>query len=194
MWPPRLSEKQAQGRDWEQAALRHLKRHGLALVEANFSCKGGEIDRPQLMFAALDAGQLRQVRSALGTSLPTYAVSAANPGRTPGVSVPELDGIRLLDMPWTTQPDHPQVMIYPRPLEAQPVDGSLDMQRLYALGIDAFRVARELALRPGANFELDGVTGRLSVRMNNGAWTLRRDETAAVYRDGIGFEAVQIAQ
>ena len=44
MWPPRLSAKQAQGRDWEQAALRHLQRHGLALIEANFTCKGGELD------------------------------------------------------------------------------------------------------------------------------------------------------
>jgi outer membrane PBP1 activator LpoA protein len=150
-----------------------------------------DIDRPQLVFAALDAGQLRQVRSAIGTSLPTYAVSAANPGGTNGNPAPELDGVRLLDMPWTTQPDHPQVVKYPRPLAAQ-AGNPLDMQRLYALGIDAYRVARELALRPGANFELDGVTGRLSVRMNNGAWSLRRDETAAVYRDGIGFEAVPL--
>jgi putative endonuclease len=44
MWPLRLSPKQEQGRRWEQAALAHLKRHGLALVEANFRCKGGEID------------------------------------------------------------------------------------------------------------------------------------------------------
>ncbi|MEN3276469.1 MAG: putative endonuclease [Massilia sp.] len=44
MGPPRLSEKQAQGRDWEQVALRHLQRHGLALIELNFTCKGGEID------------------------------------------------------------------------------------------------------------------------------------------------------
>lgn len=152
-----------------------------------------DIDRPQLVFAALDAGQLRQVRSALGTSLPTYAVSAANPGRAPGMSVPELDGIRLLDVPWTVQPDHPQVMVYPRPVDTGP-DNSLDMQRLYALGIDAFRVAHELAQRPGADFELDGVTGRLSVRMSNGTWTLRRDEATAVYRDGIGYEAVTSAQ
>jgi outer membrane PBP1 activator LpoA protein len=122
--------------------------------------------------------------------MPTYAVSVANPGRTPGVANPELDGIRLLDVPWTVQPDHPQVMIYPRPVDAE----SLDMQRLYALGIDAFRVAREIAQRPGADFELDGVTGRLSVRMNNGAWTLRRTEAAAVYRDGIGYEAVTAGQ
>lgn len=39
-----LSGKQAQGRDWEQAALRYLRRHGLVLIEANFTCKGGEID------------------------------------------------------------------------------------------------------------------------------------------------------
>ena len=39
-----LSEKQAQGRDWEQTALRYLRRHGLVLVDANFTCKGGEID------------------------------------------------------------------------------------------------------------------------------------------------------
>ena len=149
-----------------------------------------EVDRPDLVFAALNASQLRQVRSAIGTSLPTYAVSAANPGRTPGAAWPELDGVRVLDLPWTVQPDHPQVMLYPRPLDAD----TLDMQRLYALGIDAFRVAREVARQPDSSFELDGVTGRLSVRANNGAYALRRQEAAAVYRDGIGFEAVNIGQ
>ena len=44
MWGKRLSDKQRQGQGWEQAALAHLRRHGLELVEANFSCKGGEID------------------------------------------------------------------------------------------------------------------------------------------------------
>ena len=44
MWGERLSDKQRQGRQWEQAALAHLRRHGLALVEANFQCKAGEID------------------------------------------------------------------------------------------------------------------------------------------------------
>lgn len=145
-----------------------------------------EIDRPDLVFAALDANQLRQVRSAIGTSLPTYGVSAANPGRTAGAGWPELDGVRMLDLPWTIQPEHPQVMVYPRPVDAD----TLDMQRLYALGIDAFRVAREVAQHPGSGFELDGVTGRLSVRMNNGAYAVKRQEAAAVYRDGLGFEAV----
>lgn len=44
MWPTRLSHKQEQGREWEEAALAYLQGHGLVLVEANFRCKLGEID------------------------------------------------------------------------------------------------------------------------------------------------------
>jgi putative endonuclease len=44
MWPTRLSRKQEQGREWEEAALTYLQGHGLVLVEANFRCKLGEID------------------------------------------------------------------------------------------------------------------------------------------------------
>ena len=44
MWAKRLSPKQQQGRAGEQAALVSLQRRGLTLVEANFSCGGGEID------------------------------------------------------------------------------------------------------------------------------------------------------
>jgi putative endonuclease len=44
MWPARLSPKQRQGQSWEEQALTYLKAKGLKLVEANFRCKGGEID------------------------------------------------------------------------------------------------------------------------------------------------------
>jgi putative endonuclease len=45
MWPlKKLSPKQAQGRDWEQVARQYLEQRGLKMVEANFTCKGGEID------------------------------------------------------------------------------------------------------------------------------------------------------
>lgn len=48
MWPltafKKLSRKQAQGRHWEHVARRHLEQHGLTFVEANFTCKGGELD------------------------------------------------------------------------------------------------------------------------------------------------------
>ena len=145
-----------------------------------------QVDPPQLVFAALDAVQLRQVRSAIGTSLPTYGTASINPGRDPASAAPELSGVRILDLPWTVQPEHPLVASYPRWGDAS---SGFDMQRLYALGIDAFRIARELALRPNGAFELDGVTGRLSVDMNAaGAPAFRRVETGTIYRDGV-FEA-----
>jgi outer membrane PBP1 activator LpoA protein len=137
------------------------------------------IDPPALLFAALDVVELRQVRAQTGTAIPCYAGSAGNPGRAPGMTVPELDGLRVVDLPWLVQPDAPAVMVYPRPLES---DQSLTMNRLYALGIDAFLVARELALRPGAPFVVDGVTGHLEA--DPGASRLQRREAMAVYRGG----------
>ncbi|NHZ95098.1 YraN family protein [Massilia sp. CCM 8734] len=44
MWPARLSGKQRQGQLWEQKALDYLQGQGLRLVEANYRCRGGEID------------------------------------------------------------------------------------------------------------------------------------------------------
>ncbi len=150
-----------------------------------------QTDQPQLVFAALDATQLRQVRSAIGTSLPTYGTASINPGRDPATSAPELSGVRILDLPWTVQPEHPLVTSYPR---WDAGTGGFDMQRLYALGIDAYRIARELALHPGSAFEIDGVTGRLSVDMGAGNAAFRRVETGTVYRDGGVFESVAFGQ
>jgi putative endonuclease len=60
MWPARLSGKQDQGRRWEQAALAHLAQRGLKLVEANFRCKGGEIDLVMRDRATLVFVEVRQ--------------------------------------------------------------------------------------------------------------------------------------
>lgn len=144
-----------------------------------------EIDPPDLLFAALDVFELRQLASHDGaqacTTIPCYGGSSVNPGRGAGTSLPELNGLRLVDIPWLVQPDNSAVMVYPRPDEsARP----LYMSRLYALGIDAFRVAREAALHPGAPIAIDGVTGQLATDGNGESSRLLRRETPAVYRDG----------
>jgi len=149
-----------------------------------------EIDPPDLLFAALDGTSLRAVRAGtttITTAIPCYGGGAANPGRAAEPDTSPLDGVRILDLPWVVLPDHPAVMVYPRPLAPEQ---PLDMDRLYALGIDAFRVARELALRGGAPFGMDGVTGRLDAVANpGGRLELRRREAAVVVRSG-GFEPV----
>lgn len=147
---------------------------GNALAELRARLSG---EPPQLVYAALDANGLRQVRSAIGTSLPTYGSASVNPGLDPGSVPAELAGVRFLDLPWTVQPDHPAVAAYPRWSNG---GQGLDPQRLYALGIDAYRVARELAQRPSGSFELDGATGRLSVNMGQGERAFRRVETGVV--------------
>ena len=136
---------------------------------------------PGLLFAALDPDQLRQVRGILGTELPAYGTSSVNPGADAGVAPAELDGTRLLDLPWQIQADHPAVMIYPRWSGAP---RTLDMDRLYALGIDAYRIARAMALRPGADFRMDGVTGRLAVSFSGGQARFERMQSGAVYEAG----------
>jgi outer membrane PBP1 activator LpoA protein len=138
-----------------------------------------EIDPPEVLFAALDVVELRQVRVQTGTAIPLYTGGAGNPGRAPGTSYAELNGLRVVDLPWLIRPDNPAVMVYPRPIDSEQ---SLTMSRLYALGIDAFLVARELGLRPGSPFIIDGVTGHLEV--DAGSQRLRRREAMAVYRDG----------
>jgi putative endonuclease len=60
MWPLKLSAKQRQGQGWEQQAQLHLQKHGLRLVEANFRCKGGEIDLIMRDGAALVFVEVRQ--------------------------------------------------------------------------------------------------------------------------------------
>jgi outer membrane PBP1 activator LpoA protein len=81
-------------------------------------------------------------------------------------------------MPWHVEPEHPAVMAYPK----APAHYSVEMQRLYALGIDAFRVARQMNAG-GASFELDGVTGRLRYD-SQGPARIDRVSVAAQYRGG----------
>lgn len=151
------------------------------LSEAALGQLRSQVDaaQPALLFAALDASQAAQVRGALGAGLPAYGTSSVNPG--PENVMTELDGLHLLDLPWEVQPAHQAVMVYPR---WNTGGGTLDIDRLYALGIDAFRVAREITLHPGADFQIDGVTGRLSGSFGNGPARFERVQPTAVYQAG----------
>jgi uncharacterized protein len=110
-----------------------------------------------MAFLALDLQRSRLARPYLDP-LFLYATSQVNPGDTGPLVGFDLAGVRFLDMPWLLQYDHPAVMIYPR----QAFGGALDLERLYALGIDAFRVAQTL-LSGTAESALDGVTGRIKL-------------------------------
>ncbi len=128
-----------------------------------------------MAFLALDFPRARIARPYLDP-LPLYATSQIHPGNAGPLAGFDLANVRFLDMPWLLQPDHPAVMIYPR----QDFQGALDLERLYALGIDAFRLAQGL-LEDRSDAPLDGVTGRLTLGRDR---QFVRDLTIAQFSDG----------
>jgi outer membrane PBP1 activator LpoA protein len=128
-----------------------------------------------MVFFALDFPRARIARPYFDP-LPLYATSQVHPGNTGPLASFDLANVRFLDMPWLLQPDHPAVMIYPRP----EFPDAADLQRLYALGIDAFRAARAL-LEARDDIRIDGVTGRLVLGRDR---QFIRELTAARYADG----------
>ena len=128
-----------------------------------------------MAFLALDVTRARLVRPYLG-ALPIYATSQVYPGNAGPLAGFDLAGVHFLDMPWLLQPDLPAVMAYPRP----DFHDAIELERLYALGIDAFRVMQSLlAGKPDVAF--DGVTGRITPGPNH---HFLRGLTAAQFTDG----------
>lgn len=134
-----------------------------------------EASDADMAFIALDLRRARRARAYLGT-LPLYGTSLVNPGEATPLVGFDLAGVRFLDMPWMLQPDHPAVMVYPR----ADYRDDIEFDRLYALGIDAYRIAL-LLLTGVPNTALDGVTGRLTLGRD---LQFTRTLTAAQFNDG----------
>ena len=132
--------------------------------------------RADIIFLAADANLARMVRPYLDANTPTYATSMVFGGNQIGRNV-DLNGVLFADMPWLLVPDHPAVMVYPRA-----ENFSIEQERLYALGIDAFRIASVMAQNPrlGEGSVLDGVTGQISLSDHQ----FQREMAAAQFRDG----------
>lgn len=138
--------------------------------------------KPEVVFIAGDPRTARFARPYLPTGTPVFATSHALDARAGTVANIDLESVRFLEMPWFVEKDHPAVMAYTRPEENMP----LDYERLYALGIDAWRLTQlilKAALSPNAAriiAPLDGVTGRLTL---DGAQFVRALSTVEM-RDG----------
>jgi len=122
-----------------------------------------ENSKADMAFIALEPAQARAIRPYIPATLPLYATSlSVNPRAETLVNL-DLQGLRYVEMPWFIQPDHPAVMAYPQP--ATPM--GVDQERLYAFGIDAYRVALHLLRGEARKAPLDGVTGRITLGPGN---------------------------
>ena len=162
--------------EFARSGGRHVAAHGYTSDAAQLARISQAVGRSgaDMAFLALDFQRGRVLRSYLD-ALPVYATSHIHPGNLGLLAGFDLEQVRFMDMPWILQPDHPAVMIY----QQRELQADLDLERLYALGIDAFRVAR--GLLDGSPVPLDGVTGRLTVSSDR---YYVRELTRAQFIDG----------
>jgi outer membrane PBP1 activator LpoA protein len=107
---------------------------------------------------------------------PVYASSQI----TDALSSPmlrDLDGVRYVEIPWLADPSNPAFARLPRANLGDPV-----LERLYALGADAFVIAELLASPvPPDRIELEGATGHLSLLPSR---LFAREGRVMLIRDG----------
>ncbi len=159
-----------------------LKLSGGSLSEVEFNGDPAPLldlkaNENSMVFLAVDATKAQLIRPYLPSKLPVYATSQVFFGDNETLINYELDGINFVDMPWLLQADHPAVMIYPR------MDPPLapDQERLYALGIDAFRLIQLMLNDQVHNaMPLDGVTGRINLY----GYTFERKSIPAIFEQG----------
>jgi len=116
-----------------------------------------ELAQSDAVFVAMGSADAAQLKAALPSDMTVYATSQLNSNQPD----PALAGIRFIDMPWFLTPQQAEVQRYPRPQAALTVQ----TERLYALGIDAYRIALLMArgkLTPDS-LHLHGVTGELNL-------------------------------
>jgi outer membrane PBP1 activator LpoA protein len=181
-----ISDDTTLSKRMRQAFVEEFARHGgITVAELDFGADQASLNKlrsaanlgvADMAFLALDFARARTVRPYLVNPLALYATSQVNAARGNPLVAHDLNLIRFVDMPWLLQADHPAVMVYPRPQFGD----AIDFERLYALGIDAFRIGLEL-LRQNRDPALDGVTGRIRLTRDQ---QFMRELTAAQYIDG----------
>jgi outer membrane PBP1 activator LpoA protein len=171
------------GRRMRQAFVQeYARRGGMIAAEYAFSAEPAALGKlrqavalgvADMAFLALDPAAAAKIRPYLGNTLALYGTSRINGG---AAAARDINLVRFTDMPWLLQPDHPAVMIYPR---AQFGD-TVDFERLYAFGIDAFRIGLEM-LRQTRTPLVDGVTGRIRLGADQ---QFEREPVIAQFTDG----------
>jgi hypothetical protein len=121
-------------------------------------------------------GALAPLARSFVPRLPAFASSLVNQDHDPA-ALRDLEGVVFVDVPWLVNPDHPALARLPRAAM-----GNAVLDRLYALGLDAFAVAGAFVDGVPARLAIDGATGRLT--LGDGRHIVR-EGTLAVFRQGV---------
>lgn len=111
------------------------------------------------VFFAANAKQTRLSRPFVGNERPVYATSQINPGHLSRTAIVDMSGIRYLDIPWILYPANADYAALNR-IRSK----SNDVERLFALGVDAWQLAVLLGHHEKVDF--DGLSGH--IRLGSG--------------------------
>ncbi len=131
--------------------------------------------------------QLRQLRPQLrfhdAGEIPIYATSQAFTGKPNRMMDSDLNGIRFCDMPWILDTDNGNRKLRRSIKKNFAVVPDSQINRLYALGVDAYNVIPALASLQSQSYErYDGETGTL---MMDDSGRLHRQLSWAVFERGV---------
>jgi len=130
--------------------------------------------RPDAALLALDGSSATLAKPYLGTTR-TYASGLVFERVTPAV-MRDLDGLVIVEIPWLVTPHAAQFANLPRK-----EFGSIALTRLYALGLDAFRVAQTLREGAPERLNFEGATGQVTLGEDR---QFQREGVFAVFRAG----------
>ncbi|MGL4994593.1 MAG: penicillin-binding protein activator [Deefgea sp.] len=157
-----LSQRMAQGFVQEWRKLNQSEAVVITVADARRDAaqlreqiKDGSVDA---IFLAMDGKMARLVRPYVGNDLPIYGTSQIDSSRLGRTALVDLTGIRFVDMPWIAVPDTDGFDLYNRTRSP-----SSDVERLFAMGIDAWRIAAQLLVNPQNPPAIDGATGVLTI-------------------------------
>jgi outer membrane PBP1 activator LpoA protein len=136
-----------------------------------------------MIFLAAGADQARITRPYLDLATPTYATSHIYDGASKSVQNVDLVAVHFVDLPWLVDPENPALSLF-RSNELLP---NAEMQRLYAMGLDACRLVPVIEAHPAPGKKiLDGATGSISLTETG---TLVRELPVAQFRnEGVALE------
>jgi len=121
-----------------------------------------------------------QLKFHYASDLPIFATSHVYSGRPNRNADRDMDGISFCDMPWILQPEQAVRLKSMLSRDTQKFDR---YRRLYALGIDAFRLLPELARLAKDQYErFEGQTGNLTMDANR---RVRRNLSWAKFKRGL---------
>jgi outer membrane PBP1 activator LpoA protein len=153
--------REAFAQEFERGGGHHIAEYAYATDSESLDHmkRAAALGVADMVFFAVEGSRVANVRPYL-EPIAAYGTSQVNPGSpADDARLAALSNMRFLDMPWMVQPGNPEVVPYARSGGRE----SDELERLYALGVDAFRLAEKLLDSKDEHIELDGVTGRLTL-------------------------------